>query len=82
MSKVAPVIAVLVMRWTASAADRQRGTELLAVLVDLIARQRGRQRCVGKACRDQVDPDGRDLQRKAFGRGGKRGRERREVTPG
>jgi len=76
MSKVAPVIAVFVMRRAASAADRQRGTELLAVLVDLIARQRGRQRRVGKACRDQVDPDGRDLERE--GPGGKRGRERHD----
>ena len=49
------------------AADRQRGTELLAVLVDLIAGQRGRQRRAGKACRDQVDPDGRDLERQAPG---------------
>src|SRR5215468_8431971 len=59
-------------------ADRQRGTELLAVLVDLIAGQRGRQRRADKACRDQVDPDGRDLEREGLGHGGKRGRERRD----
>ena len=32
------------------AADRQRGAELLAALVDLIAEQRGRRRRVDKAC--------------------------------
>ena len=75
MSKVAPVIAVLVTRWTAGAgdvggaddaADRQRGSKLLAALVDLIAGQRGRRRRVDKACRDRVDADGRDLQREAL----------------
>ena len=74
MSKVAPVIAVLVTRWTAGAgdvggaddaADRRRGAKLRAALVDLVAGQRGRRR-VGTACRDQVDPGGRDLQREAL----------------
>ena len=91
MSKVAPVIAVLVMRWdgrcgdvggAGDAAHRQRGAELLAALADLIAGQRGRRRRVDKACRFHVDSDGRDLRREAFGDGEKRGRERREVTPG
>src|SRR5215468_4924288 len=38
------------------AADRQRGAELLAALLDPVAGQGGRQRRADKACRDQVDP--------------------------
>src|SRR5215469_7777734 len=52
------------------AADRQCGAELLATLAELIAEQRGRQRRIDKACRDQVDPYGRDLEREAPDHGG------------
>jgi len=58
------------------AADRQRGPELLAALADPVAVQQGRQRRIDEACRDQVDPDGRDLEREGLGQCGKRGRKR------
>src|SRR5271165_7631314 len=58
------------------AADRQRGPELLAALAGPVAVQRGRQRRIDEACRDQVDPDGRDLEREGLSQCGKRGRER------
>ena len=54
----------------------QRGPELLAALADPVAVQQGRQRRIDEACRDQVDPDGRDLEREGLGQCGKRGRKR------
>ena len=57
--------AVLVMMCTASAAtsagpttpDGKRGAELIATVFELIAEQRGRQRCADEAGGDQIDSD-------------------------
>ena len=68
------------MRWIASAAtspgwttraDRERGAQLIAPRVELLAEERRRQRRVDEPRGDQVDADRRDLEREA-------GRERRE----
>ena len=82
-SYVAPVSAVLVIRWIASSATsagpttRPMGSEspqLVAAGIELVAEQRRRQRSVDEAGGDQVHPDRRDLDRQV---GGQRGECRR-----
>ena len=69
-------MAVLIMRWTASAAMSAGPTTRPIGRVDRswarrssspFAEQRGRQRGVDEAGRDQVDPDRRDLKRERRG---------------
>jgi hypothetical protein len=45
------------------AADRQRGAEPVATFVESVAEQRRRQGCIDEAGRDEVDADGRELER-------------------
>src|SRR6266545_2022035 len=48
---------------TDDASDRQRRTKLLAARVQLVAEEGRRQRCVDESGRDQIDADGRELER-------------------
>ncbi len=84
MSNVAPVSAVLVIRWTASAATsagpttRPIGSVARSSsrrVLELVAQQRRRQRRVDEARGDEVDPHRRELQRE-------RRRERRQHRGG
>src|SRR5206468_6499268 len=43
--------------------DGKRGAELVAALVEVVAEQRGGQRCVDEAGGDEVHPDGRHFER-------------------
>ena len=45
------------------APNGERGAELMAPLLKVIAEERRRQGCIDEAGRDQVDPDGRAFQR-------------------
>ena len=60
------------------APDRQRGAELVAARVELVAEQRRRQRGVDEAGGDQVDADRRELEREAGRQGGQRRGRRRD----
>ena len=85
MSYVAPVRAVLVMRWTASAATSAGPTTRRIGSVarsssrrasSCVAEQRRRQRGVDEPGGDEVDADRRELEREVRRQGGQRGRER------
>ena len=81
--------AVLVMMCTASAAtsagendapDGERGAKLIAAVVELVAEERCRQRCVDEAGGDEVDSNGREFEREAGGEGGQRSGESRDES--
>jgi hypothetical protein len=55
------------------APDRERGAELLASRVELVAEQRSRQRSVDEAGGDEVHPDRRELQGGVCDQRGERG---------
>ena len=57
--------------------DGKRGAELVAALVEVVAEQRGGQRCVDEAGGDEVHPDGRHFERQVGDQGGQRGGARR-----
>ena len=87
MSYVAPVTAVLIMRWTASAATsagpttRPMGSvarSSIAPLVEIVAEERSRQRRVDEAGCDQVDPDRREVEGEAGRERGHRRGDRRD----
>ena len=87
MSKVAPVTAVLVMRWRASAAmslgptTRRIGSVVRSCsrrASSWSAEQRRRQAACRRTRRDQVHADGCELEREVLRHGGHRGRERRD----
>ena len=58
--------------------DGKRGSKLIAAVFEFIAEERCRQRCVNEACGDEVDADGRELEREVLRHGGMRGRESRD----
>src|SRR3954468_9288785 len=57
------------------ATDGQRRAKFVPALVELTAEQRRRQRRVYEAGRDQVDADGRDLEREVRDQRGERARD-------
>ena len=62
------------------APDRKRGAKLIAAVFEFIAEERCRQRCVDEAGGDEVDADGRELEREVRRQGGKRSGESRRSS--
>src|ERR1017187_6898186 len=60
------------------APDGKRGAKLLAAVFEFIAEERCRQRCVDEAGGDEVDSDGRELEREVPSHGWTCGRESRD----
>jgi len=63
--------------WSDHAPDGKGRSELIAAVLELIAEERCRQRCVDEAGGDEVDPDGSELQREVRSEGGECGSDRR-----
>src|SRR5450755_1164804 len=59
------------------APDGERGAQLTAALIELVAKDRCRQGCVDESGGDQIDSDGREFERQVGYESGHRDRDRR-----